>query len=734
MSLRRLGIAAAWAILAVNAGGATNSSTPSTPPPPSLDQAVSSAYLSGRQEDYTHLAAMLESYLATHPGDLAKREVLAFTYLDKLRDPARALPHLEKVTAALPDSGKWLQLLAQALDETGDHQRAAALFARCAGLDQGDAWVRYQLGQALAKLRRHADAASAYRAAVAIDPGSPYLRVALAWELFTLDKRQEALDAVEPVRNDPAAKSFLAMAAKPAPPSPLQRAVAVAYQSGNRADFLYATRLLEQQLRRHPADLADRKTLAFTYLQKLGDMRAALPHLQQVSDALPGDAGWLEFLAQAREATGDLPGAAAAYRRAAVLTPRDPWVCWHLGRVLNKCGSPGQAEAAFREALSRDPQNEPARVELARLLLARGHYPPARALAATVANCDPRNPDATALLGDLDRLDFRYSTARAEYQAALNAQDQFAPALQGLSALASAERMQFKTSYYVFKDTDNFRQGGVFAYFTPLDLGPLRLSAFANELFFKRTTHTITVDGVTYGLPPSPTLDRNENGLDILWRANHWLQISAGAHDFTAQRQDTKWGATTAIYISPARAWNGFVSYRANAPVNESYITALDAYTQNAVAGGLDIRPTRSLSASFTGSIADYSDHNTRRDGLASIAYPLLPRAWLTAKLEGQWLDFAHGTPNYPSPLNSTLFRPVLETAPQLTSWLKLDVHEELPYVVQDSGWGTGLTAGFHIIRGDWFDLSFFYLKYMVPDFGTNYSGSGFKVELLMKF
>jgi len=735
MRLRWLAGISACMLLAGN-GIAEPASSPQPGASVVLDQAVASVYLSGNHDQFAQAAAMLETYMATHPADLAKRKILGFTYLDKLHNPAKALPHLRAVVDALPNDEKWLQLYARALDETGDHQQAADVFAKCAGLGASDAWVRYQWGESLAKLNRHSDAAVAYASAVAIDQKSAYLRVALAGELVALGRIKEALDAIAPVRQDPGAKGILALTVPgaPKPQSPLERAVAAAYQSKDRAKFLYAAKLLEVQLRTHPDDLADRKTLAFTYLDKLGDPRAALPHLQRVVEALPRDDGWREYLAKAYDATGDFHGAAMEYQRAAELAPHDWWACYELGAELNKSRQSAQAEAAFREGLARDPKNEMIRMELGHLLLARGHYPVARAFAAGVARDDPRNADADAFLGDMDRIDFHFSAARAEYQLALKNQGDFAVAQQGLATLALDERMQLKVSYYWFQDTSDLRQSGIFTYFTPIVDGPLELSVFANELFFKRMTNTFVVDGVTYGTPPSATLDRNENGLNVLWRTNHWLQIGTGFSDFTVQAQNTKFGGSAAIYASPAAAWNASVSYRLDAPVNDSYITASDGYTQDVAAGSVDFRFTRSLSADLTGDIADYSDHNTRRDGLASLAYTVLPNAWLTARLEGVWLDFAHGTSNYPSPGNSTLFRPVLETAPQLTKWLSLDVRGELPYVVQDSGWGTDIVAGFHILDGDWFDLSFYYLRYIVPDFQTNYTGSGFKVEFASKF
>ncbi len=90
------------------------------------------------------------------------------------------------------------------------------------------------------------------------------------------------------------------------------------------------------------------------------------------------------------------------------------------------------------------------------------------------------------------------------------------------------------------------------------------------------------------------------------------------------------------------------LSYRHAHPVNDSYISASRAFTQNVFAGGINLRPARTVAFSFSASSADYSDGNTRRSALASVAWYLKLPASPVLKLEYEWLDYDRHTPTIP--------------------------------------------------------------------------------------
>lgn len=142
----------------------------------------------------------------------------------------------------------------------------------------------------------------------------------------------------------------------------------------------------------------------------------------------------------------------------------------------------------------------------------------------------------------------------------------------------------------------------------------------------------------------------------------------------------------------------------------------------------------RTLAVNLSASTADYSDGNTRRSALASVAWYVPLPASPIVKVEYEWLDFARHTSDYSSPQGCALFRPLLEIAPRINDWLSIEIHGELSYVSDEHAWGTGLTAGPRIKRGESFSLGFSYMNYQIPGGQTTWSEEGFKVDLSSKF
>ncbi len=657
--------------------------------PPDLSQALAAAYRSGDTASFQIAAQALEHAVEAAPGDLELRKKLGFLYLENLHEPAKAVPQLEQVRAAQPDDAGWLQLLARACKEAHRYERAAALFRESAERNPGDVWPRYHLGWTLVEAGRKAEARTAFEQARAIEPANHYVLEALA-------------------------------ATAPKAQTPLEKSVADADASGDAAQFRHAAELLEDALRGEPHHLANRKSLAFIYLEKLHDFPAALPHLRAVVAALPRDTAWLQMLAKAQADSGDWQAAAASYREAARRDPRDAWARYHLGRTLAKLDRPHEARAAFDEAHALDPRNNFVRIEIARLANSNGYSRQASELTRDVLHAEPHNADAHALLGDIFRADWDFSSARAEYSAALAAEPQFASAEFGLSELHKAQAPRASVSFYTFEDTEDFRQSGIFANVSVLMTGPLRVSLSAAERWFKKGA--------------DETVERFENDLSVEYRPSRWLTLAGGVSEFKTEDQSRTGGASVAVYFTPVRSLDLWASYRFHDPVSDTFVPAREGFTQDIVAGGATFRPTRLTAASITASSAEYSDGNTRRFALASVSYLVSEKFSTTAKLEYEWLDFDRHEAAYSSPENYTLLRPAIEASPRLTDWLRLQFRGELIYVFDEKSWGTGLAVGPRFNVSDRCEFGFQYLRYEIPGFQTNYSGEGFKIDLSCRF
>ena len=498
--------------------------------------------------------------------------------------------------------------------------------------------------------------------------------------------------------------------------SPLERTVNAAYATNDPARFREAAVALEDDLRRHPGNLANRKSLGFIYLDKLQEPQAALPHLEKVAQALPRDSGWWQMLARAYAGAGGREAAAEAYRHAAAHHPRDVWARYHLGRTLRELHRTREARAAFGEALALEPANPHVLLELAQLAHATGDDTRAARFADALLRADPHHAEAHALRGDLARADWNFSRARAEYAEAPQSQ----AAQLGLKKMREQQAHAWNVALYTFEDTDDLRQSGIFTSVSALMTGPVQISLTANERFFKK--------------PPGEMVTRHEAGLTLDYRFDRRVQISAGISQFKTESLGRETGGNAALYVTPAPPVDAWLSYRHADPVNDSDLTARAAFTQNILATGLTLRSARNFITSLRASTADYSDGNTRRSALASLAYYTAFPAAPVCRLEYEWLDFDEQKSGYSSPGNYALLRPVLEFTPRITDWLKIEFHGEFPYVFGESEWGHGIITGPRFTFGDGWNVGLLYLNYEIPGGQTTWSGSGFKAEFSGRF
>jgi tetratricopeptide (TPR) repeat protein len=713
--------------------------------PTAVGEALDQGYHSSDPEVLKRAAGMIEAQVKAEPDNRELQHALAILYLDRLHDPARAVPYLEKIVADSPNDSAWHHALARAMRATKQADRAAAHFAKAAELKPGDAWVRYELGNTLSEAGRFGEAATAYRAALEFDGKNTDTRLALAKTLWAAGEAAEASATARTILeydplNSAARKLLLAeQAPEPAPPvapvpvpptpppvappkpvHPADAAVAAAYASGNPADFARAAQVLEKTLRQSPRDLPRRKTLAYLYLDKLQSPAQAVPHFTKVVELTPRNGAWWSLLAKAQEAAGDEQGAMSSYRRAAENTPRDVWSRYHLACSLRRQGRRVEAEDTFREALRIEPKNRYVRRELARCAYDAGRKKEAVEIARELINEEPADADARALLGDVQRSQFNFAAAGAEYQAALAAQPSHAIALAGLSEIRRQKRPEVKLSYYTFDDTDGLRQSGLFSYASTLLTGRLKASVSVNQRYFKQA--------------PFVTVDRLETGAGFDYRVFSTLQIAAGAGQFKTENYTAKFGGNVALYYQPASFADVWASYRSAEPVNDSYTTASLAFSQSIIAAGLNLRPFKSIALSATASQSRYSDDNTRQSALASASWYVPLWGSPVVRMEYEWLNYDRNTSAYSSPDNYARFRPVLEFSPRLTDWLKIELHGELSYVFDEEQWGTGFTAGVRVNKGDSFDLGLGYMEYEIPGGQTTWSGSGWKVDLTARF
>jgi protein O-GlcNAc transferase len=270
-----------------------------------------------------------------------------------------------------------LETRAQALESTGDTDAAVALWQSAAATDD-DPRLHLRLGLALSRAGRRADALAHFERAVADPTGSP-VWAALARARLDRHDNEGALLAARLGATLPGADSSaigawaLALHANGRLESALAQAIDLAEVSPDDPEAL----ALEAQLRLMRGEAAE-----------------ALPRAEALTTRFPDFAvGW-HLLGNAREATGDAPGAVDALRRALTLDPRLAPAAESLGLALRDQGRLDEAEAAWRAGLTQAPRAGRLHTRLADLYAHRLNRPDAAlAEARAGAALEPDDPE-----------------------------------------------------------------------------------------------------------------------------------------------------------------------------------------------------------------------------------------------------------------------------------------------------------------------------------------------------
>jgi tetratricopeptide (TPR) repeat protein len=98
----------------------------------------------------------------------------------KQRHHAQAAVVLERAARLEPGKGSIVEALGRACYNSGQHQRAAAVFEELLEIDPSSAYGHYGAGQSLKQVGRRAEARTHLRLAVALAPDSALYRAALA--------------------------------------------------------------------------------------------------------------------------------------------------------------------------------------------------------------------------------------------------------------------------------------------------------------------------------------------------------------------------------------------------------------------------------------------------------------------------------------------------------------------------------------------------------------------------
>ena len=356
-ALRSLGYMATGSAAAAPKAGSTSPGDPGSPPlaDPKDRIAVSErindiAVLlnSGHGEEAVAASAKL---LESWPGERSVRAIHGEALL-AAGQSARLLTWLDTLTVPGRPRESWAATLrARAFEADGSLDDAIAAHREAAATGPAAGSSRLQAAVLLRKADRLAESTrEAREVASRTDP-----LAAEAWRLIADNERDEGRPA------ESLAALEKAEAAAPDDPAVLAELGRALMQAGRLPD----ARRVADRLTASAPDMPDGPLLSGACDVAEGNPRAAVPKLQRVLDAEPGNADALYWMATARLDAGETAEAEAPARRLAQERP-ESWLSQRtLGRLLLAQGRRPEAAAALHRALTLRP-GDPVAVDLLR--------------------------------------------------------------------------------------------------------------------------------------------------------------------------------------------------------------------------------------------------------------------------------------------------------------------------------------------------------------------------------
>ena len=343
-------------------------------------------------------------------------------------DPATAAKSATEILARFPGHPEANLLLAAACRRLGDGRAAVPVLESLAAANPDSALLALELGRGLASSARPADARGAFKRAIALDAG-----LADAWR----ELAQAEFLLGEETAGDAAYAEFSRLT-----PEPIEFNDVLVALADNR--LAAAEAMLRQHLKRTPEDVVALRMLADTVLRRDDpgeaerSLRAALelapgyaaarldlarllyakqmygevlPLVERLLRVDPENIAYLSLKAQALRLVGRSAEAVALMEGAVRERPTDAQAWLLYGHLMREVGEPAEAIAAYRHALAVQPQQGEAYWSLANLKTFRFEE-------ADLAAMQARLGEAGLRAGDRTHLEFALGKAledRGEY-------------------------------------------------------------------------------------------------------------------------------------------------------------------------------------------------------------------------------------------------------------------------------------------------------------------------------
>jgi len=367
--------------------------------PDTESELLARGYAALEKKDYETAVQLFGQYLASRPGDAAAHFQLGYAYtalqhwpearaeyektvaLDPKmveaqlnlgmvllpREPAAAVPPLEKAVALAPDKPRPRFLLGTALEQSGKLAEASEQYEAAARLDPKDPEILAALARSLLALHQPARAEAEFHRLLALQPNSLQAHLGLVDSLVAQQKTPEAIQALQGYlqlqpqdrparlklarllldadRNDEAERALAPLGSD----IEVERLRAEGYIALKR--YPEAAGALEKAIALAPQDALLRARLGHVYLEQHNFPGA----LEQLSAALRLDSGLndaLRDLVAARYLSGNYAGALEGLDQLAQREPLAP-ISWFVrATCYDKLGRKAEALDAYQKFLA----------------------------------------------------------------------------------------------------------------------------------------------------------------------------------------------------------------------------------------------------------------------------------------------------------------------------------------------------------------------------------------------
>lgn len=228
------------------------------------------------------------------------------------------------------------------LNATNQSSRAVEMFEKAVKLNPQHGGAHFGLGHAYMQTRNLARATTSFKEAVRLSPDNPLALIGLSQAQAAQGKLDDAIASLQSAKK--LAPSLHAV--------PLQ--LGMVYQQAKRWTEAYAA--YNEAIKLNGELPIAYNNLAWMAVERRERLSEAVQWAQKAVELAPRNPDFMDTLAWAKRAQGDLKGAIALLESITESQQASPFALYHLGIARSEAGQKKEALAVFRRVITTNPQ------------------------------------------------------------------------------------------------------------------------------------------------------------------------------------------------------------------------------------------------------------------------------------------------------------------------------------------------------------------------------------------